>query len=80
MVLLHGASPKGAELIAAKWADARSVTQIAFKPDWDRHKRAAPFKRNDALLDTLPIGLVVFPGTGISDSPDDKAGKLGIPL
>ncbi len=80
MVLVHGASPKGAELIAAKWADARSVTQIAFKPDWDRHKRAAPFKRNDALLDTLPIGVVVFPGTGISDNLADKARKLGIPL
>ncbi|MBV9840640.1 MAG: DUF2493 domain-containing protein [Sphingomonadaceae bacterium] len=80
MVLLHGAGPKGAELIAAKWADARGVTQIAFKPDWDRHKRAAPFKRNDAMLDTLPIGVVVFPGTGITDNLTDKAKKLGIPL
>ena len=80
MVLLHGAGPKGAELIAAKWADARGVAQIAFKPDWDRHKRAAPFKRNDAMLDTLPIGVVVFPGTGITDNLADKAKKLGIPL
>ena len=80
MVLLHGAGPKGAELIAAKWADARDVTQIAFKPDWDRHKRAAPFKRNDAMLDALPIGVVVFPGTGITDNLADKAKKLGIPL
>ena len=80
MVLLHGAGPKGAELIAAKWADARGVTQIAFKPDWDRHKRAAPFKRNDAMLDTLPIGVIVFPGTGITDNLADKAKKLGIPL
>ena len=80
MVLLHGGSPKGAELIAAKWADARGVTHIAFKPDWDRHKRAAPFKRNDAMLETLPIGIVVFPGTGINDNLADKARKLGIPL
>ena len=80
MVLLHGGSPKGAELIAAKWADARKVTHIAFKPDWDRHKRAAPFKRNDAMLETLPIGLIIFPGTGISDNLTDKARKLGIPL
>ena len=80
MVLLHGGSPKGAELIAAKWADARKVTHIAFKPDWDRHKRAAPFKRNDAMLETLPIGLITFPGTGISDNLADKARKLGIPL
>ena len=56
------------------------MTHIAFKPDWDRHKRAAPFKRNDAMLETLPIGLVIFPGTGISDNLADKARKLGIPL
>ncbi len=44
MVLLHGGSPKGAELIATKWADHRKVPQIAFKPDWTRHgKKAAPF-------------------------------------
>ena len=33
MVLLHGGSPKGAEVIAAKWASNRKVPQIAFKPD-----------------------------------------------
>jgi hypothetical protein len=54
MVLLHGGSPKGTELIAAKWAEARSVTQVAFKPDWTKHAKAAPFKRNDAMLDVLP--------------------------
>ena len=45
-----------------------------------RQKRAAPFKRNDAMLDTLPIGVVVFPVTGITDNLADKARKLGIPL
>ena len=80
MVLLHGGSPKGAERIAACWADARKVPQVAFKPDFTRHKNAAPFKRNDQLLDVLPIGVVVFPGSGISDNLADKARKLGIPL
>lgn len=80
MVLLHGGSPRGAELIAAKWADARKVAQIAFKPDWNRHQKAAPFKRNDALLATLPIGVVVFPGTGIQDNLADKARALVIPV
>ena len=36
MVLLHGGSPKGAERIAACWADNRKVPQIVFKPDWAR--------------------------------------------
>ncbi|WP_316227979.1 DUF2493 domain-containing protein [Bradyrhizobium sp. SZCCHNR3015] len=80
MVLLHGGSPKGAERIAARWADHRKVPQIAFKPDWTKHAKAAPFKRNDQLLDVLPIGVMVFPGTGIQENLADKARKLGIPV
>ena len=68
MVLLHGGSPKGAERIAARWADHRKVPQIAFKPDWSKHAKAAPFKRNDQMLDVLPIGVIVFPGTGIQEN------------
>jgi len=80
MVLLHGGSPKGAELIAAKWASNRKVPQIAFRPDWTKHAKAAPFKRNDTMLDVLPIGVMVFPGTGIQDNLADKARKLGVPV
>jgi hypothetical protein len=80
MVLLHGGSDRGAELIAAKWADTRTVPQIAFKPDWTRHAKAAPFKRNDAMLEVLPIGVIVLPGSGIQDNLADKARKLGIPV
>jgi hypothetical protein len=80
MVLLHGGSPKGAERIAACWANRRKVQQIVFKPDWARHGKAAPFKRNDQILDALPIGIIVFPGSGISANLADKAKKLGIPV
>jgi len=78
MVLLHGATPTGAERIAASWARDRDVPQKPFKPDWDKHQRAAPFKRNDRMLDELPKGVIVFPGTGIQDNLADKARKLGI--
>ena len=80
MVLLHGGSPKGAELIASKWATTRKVSQIAFKPDWTKHAKAAPFKRNDAMLELLPTGVLHFPGTGIQDNLADKAKRLGIPV
>lgn len=80
MVLLHGGSPKGAELIAAKWADARKVPQVSFRPNWTKHAKAAPFRRNDALLEALPIGIVVFPGSGISENLADKARARGIPV
>jgi YspA, cpYpsA-related SLOG family len=76
MVLLHGGSPKGAEFIAAKWASNRKAPQIAFRPDWTKHGKAAPFKRNDAILETLPIGVLLFPAIGIQDNLADKAKKL----
>jgi len=80
MVLLHGGTPTGAERIAACWADSRKVPQITFKPNWTRHAKAAPFKRNDQLLEVLPIGVVAFPGSGITANLCDKAKRLGIPV
>jgi len=80
MVLLHGGAPKGAERIAACWAEARGVTQIVFKPDWARHGKAAPFRRNDGMLEAAPIGLIAFSGSGITDNLVDKARRMGIPV
>lgn len=80
MVLLHGGSPKGAEKVAARWADTRKVAQVAFKPDWAKHAKAAPFKRNDLMLAAMPIGVFIYPGTGIQDNLADKARKFGIPV
>ena len=78
MVLLHGGTQGGAEHIADCWARTRKVTAIAFRPDWNRHAKAAPFKRNDRLLEQLPAGVLHFPGTGISANLADKARKMGI--
>lgn len=78
MILMHGATPTGAERIAACWARDRNVPQDPCRPDWNRHKKAAPFKRNDAMLAVMPKGVIVFPGTGIQDNLADKARKLGI--
>lgn len=80
MVLLHGGSPRGAERIAACWAENRKVVQIAFKPDWTRHGKAAPFRRNDQLLSVMPYGVIVFPGSGITENFADKARRFGIPV
>ena len=79
MVLVHGGGP-GVERIAASWAEQHGVHQIVCKPDWDRHGRAAPFRRNDDLLNLLPKGLIAFPGSGITDNLVDKARQLGIPV
>ncbi len=79
MVLVHGGGP-GVEKIAAQWADRNGVHQVVCKPDWDRHGRAAPFRRNDELRNLLPKGVIAFPGSGITENLVDKARQLGIPV
>ena len=79
MVLVHGGGP-GVEKIAARWAERNGVHQVVCKPDWDRHGRAAPFRRNDELLNLLPKGVIAFPGSGITENLVDKARALGIPV
>ena len=79
MVLLHGGGP-GVEKIAASWADARGVNQVICRPDWNAHGKAAPFRRNDDLLNFLPKGVIAFPGSGITGNLVDKARQLGIPV
>ena len=79
MVLVHGGGP-GVEKIAASWAERNGVHQVVCKPDWDRHGRAAPFRRNDELLNLLPKGVIAFPGSGITENLVDKAKQLGIPV
>ena len=79
MVLVHGGGP-GVEKIAASWAERNGVHQIVCKPDWGKHGRAAPFRRNDDLLNLLPKGVIAFPGSGITENLVDKARQLGIPV
>ncbi len=79
MVLLHGGGP-GYEKIAASWADARGVDQVVCRPDWSAHGKAAPFRRNEELLNLLPVGVIAFPGSGITGNLIDKAKQLGIPV
>jgi len=79
MVLLHGGGP-GVEKIAASWAEARGVNQVICRPDWQAHGKAAPFRRNDELLNLLPKGVIAFPGSGITGNLVDKARQLGIPV
>jgi|GEM_PF-5457865 len=60
MVLLHAGS-RGACMIASKWAETRSITQIKY-PLKKRHKddRQAGFQRNERMLRSRPIGVIAF--------------------
>ncbi len=45
-----------------------------------RHAKAALFKHKDQMLEPMPIGVIVFPRSGIQDNLSDKARKRGIPI
>lgn len=78
MVLAHTAQDRGADLIASRWAEARKVDQIAFRPDFAKYFKAAPFRRNDAMIAAGLAGCVIFPGGGITLNLGQKAEKAGI--
>jgi hypothetical protein len=48
-----------------------------FKPNFDLGK-AAPFKRNDRMLDEGLDALIVYPGNGIIANMQDKAIAAGV--
>jgi hypothetical protein len=87
MVLVHGGDSKGADRLAASWAECRKVSQIAFGLDRRLGNRAA-FRRNEQMLSLKPRYVVAFPGTGVVErlvidskeqglSVVDRRGPLG---
>lgn len=76
---MNGDGP-GTDRLAAQWAERNGVHQVVCRTGWQRHGRAAPFRRNDKLLALRPEGLIAFEGGGITENLVDKAKALGIPV
>ncbi len=78
--LCHKGAKHGAEMIAARWARARGISQARFDPRWSAHGRAAPFKCNDEMLDDkfAAAGVVLFGGNGVALNLGQKAEDKGI--
>ncbi len=64
MVLVHGACPKGADLMADAWAARRGVEAERHPADWDTRPRRAGFLRNQAMVDTRPDVCLAFIADG----------------
>ena len=79
MILVHGGGP-GVEKIAASWAERNGVHQIVCKPDWDRHGRAAPFRRNEEPPQPPAEGRHRLPRQRHHREPRRRSRQLGIPV
>jgi hypothetical protein len=64
MVLVHGGDGKGADRLAASWAERRDVAQLTFSLDRRLGARAG-FKRNEQMLGLRPRYVIAFPGNGV---------------
>ena len=60
--IIHGAA-KGADSMAAAWADRMAIPSIAVRADWQLHGKAAGPRRNEEMLVRhKPKRVIAFPG------------------
>lgn len=77
MVLVHGGDSKGADRLAASWAEQRKVAQVAFSLDRRLGSRAG-FRRNEQMLSLSPRYLVAFAGNGVLERLVIQAKEKGV--
>ena len=77
LVLVHGGDGKGADRLAAAWAERRKVPQVAFGLERRLGTRAG-FRRNEQMLSLKPRYLVAFAGNGVLERLVIQAKERGI--
>lgn len=77
MVLVHGGDGKGADRLAASWAERRKVPQVAFGLD-SRLGQRAGFRRNEQMLALKPPYVVAFAGNGVLERLVVQAKARGV--
>jgi hypothetical protein len=61
-MLIHGAA-RGADSLAASWADSRGIPTLPFPADWQAHGKSAGPRRNERMLRMgKPDKVIAFPG------------------
>lgn len=66
MLLIHGGDGKGADRLAAAWAERHEIQQLTFALDRRLGARAG-FKRNEQMLGLNARYVVAFPGNGVTE-------------
>ena len=77
MVLVHGGDGKGADRLAASWAERRKIPQVAFGLD-SRLGARAGFRRNEQMLSLDPRYVVAFAGNGVLERLVIQAKERGV--
>lgn len=78
--IVHGAA-RGADALAAEWAEIHCWQAAAFPALWDVHGNAAGAIRNQRMLDEgRPDIVIAFPGGRGTADMVRRARKAGVPV
>lgn len=76
--IVHGGA-RGADTLGGKWARENGVVEKVYKADWGTHGKAAGVIRNQEMLDSNTVELVIaFPGGKGTSDMVSRAKKSGI--
>ncbi len=78
-VIVHGAA-RGADSLAANFADATGRKVEAYPADWDQYGKAAGAIRNKQMLDTGIDVVIAFPGGRGTAHMKGIAREAGVPV
>ncbi len=53
---------RGADSLGARWATEQQIKLTVFKPDWDKHGKAAGFIRNEDIVAAADMVLAFWDG------------------
>lgn len=78
ITLLISGSAKGADSLGERYANENNIETLIFKPDWEKHGKAAGMIRNTDIVNNSELIVAFWDQTskGTKDSID-KAKKLG---
>ena len=77
--LIISGGARGVDSLAENFADKNGISKLILRPDYKRYKRAAPLKRNEAMVNLADEIIVIWDvaskGTAYTIKYAKKAGK-----
>lgn len=61
--LIISGGANGIDSLAEKYADKKRISKLIIRPDYKTYGRAAPIKRNEAMVDAADKILIIWDGT-----------------